>query len=546
MASISENTQTDFDNAEAVVIDMLQTVRPGISLRKGTVLRELLVRPVAEMYAADTRRVEESMESRSLALMRDSGNATTEDVNAILSNFSTTLYEGKNASGFVFVQVASDSTYSIPADTVFSTEDGRNFLVSDSYVATSANVSGDSYLALKQTNAGAFYFLVPVEAESVGSDYELDSGVPMSVDPEFPGLVSAFSYGKFSGGLNAQTVSEAIADLESSVSVRGFDSRLSIKATLLDKNAGNFAGTVLDCNSVGFGDAEQIRDKSNVFGISTGGKIDVFVRSYSTPPVVSFRKTGVSEGGGKYAIRLFRHEVPGYYAVRGVFDPGSVQTGGIAANRFVLSGSYPVSDSFTDAGYPHSSPSVPAGLAYSAYRDVTLLVSTEDEEPAGTQREFDVSLYASPQVAAVQDYVDREDVKSLKGDMLVRLAPFCLVGIRATVGVPAGFEAPDVPAMKKAVADYINGRNFTSRLTASEIIAVLSDFDVSRVEMLHDPRFGFRMSGRLRNASGDIVYFHGPDLDVAAKADPANLVSPKTVCFCTDIGCIDIELVGDK
>jgi hypothetical protein len=550
MASISENTQTDFDNAEAIVIDMLRTVRPDVPLRRGTVLRELLVRPVAEIYAADTRRVEESMRSRSLKLMQESGIADTDEVNAILSNFSTSLYEGKNASGYLFVQVEADSVYSISSDTVFSTEDGLEYTVTDAYVVTSSEVSGDGYLELKQTDNGLWYFLVPVYAKEVGAKYEIEAGVRLSVEPEFSGFVSATSYAKFSGGLDAETVSDAVSELMSAVSLRGLGSRLSIKSTLLDKNAGNFAGQVLDCSVVGYGDAEQIRDKTNVFGVATGGKVDLFIRSFTSPSVVTKTKIGVWDNdNSEYVIHISHDEMPGYYAVKSVLDANSEPALSSFGSTGMLSAdSYSVHETFEPVvSYIHVWPDTLQGPAYTCFRDVTLHVHGVGFEPEVPEvREFLVSAYAYPVVAAVQDYVDRKDVRSLRDDVLVRSAPICLVKLSASVSVPSNRVAPDLYEMRSAVASYINSRSFVPRLTASEIVAVLNKFDISRVEMMFGTKHGFKMQGRIKDASGKIVDLAGPDLDVDGHSDPANLVTPNTVCFATNVEDIEIKIIDDR
>ena len=555
MASVSDNTQTDFDNAEAIVIDMLQKARPGLSLRRGTVLRELLVRPMSEIYAADTARVNESMASRSLALMKESGTATTEEVDAILSNFSTSLYKGKNASGILFVQVSSDATYSIPNTTVFTSVDGLEFKVARTYVATSADVSGDTYLKLGQTGNGLWYFLVPVEAVSPGAEYEVAAGTRFSSSFDFKGLVSISAYAKFSGGLSAQTISEAIDELESAVSTRGFDSRTAILSTLLDRNGGGFSGIIRACSSVGYGDPEQTRDKSNVFGVATGGKVDLFVRSFSAPSVATFSRTGTWDSARQaYAIHFTHAELPGYYAVRSVTDPDVVQSPASAGIHTLLaSGSYSVSEEFIPATTIfgiHSIPDAPNGTAFTAYRNVDLYVSDVNFDPStlqdGDTKDFEVSVYAYPDIAAIQEYVDRDDVRSIKNDMLVRTAPICLVSLDASVSIPVGSTAPDLYAMRCAVADYINSRSFVSRLSASEIVAVLDKFGISRVEMMHGTSYGFRMSGRLRSANGNILHFPGPDIDISEHADPANFVSPRTVVFGANIEDISINIIGAK
>lgn len=861
MATISENTQADFDNAEAIVIDMLQTAHPGISLRRGSVLRELLVRPMAELYAADAKRLNESMAARSLLLMKEAGTASDDEINAILSNFSTSLYKGKTAAGTLMVQVEEESVYVVPDTAIFSTDDGREFKVSRTYTITPADVSGPEYIELKCSETGLYYFLLPVQAVSPGSMYNVDAGVRFSMNPEFNGLVAATSYEKFVGGLDAQTIGEAISELESAVSLRGMASRAAMVSTLLDRNAGNFGGVVLACSIAGYGDAEQLRDKSNVFGVSTGGKVDLFVRTYVDPPVVTLKKAAdIAISRNAYILSFSNLEVPGFHGVKSVILADDVPgKSGVGTDDTVSSRSFrtEIGDSGLAAGYgDHSLSGDQKQYAFTAYRNFEVLVkpdsdlrydeqtitefsslrfsdvtpsnmactpdgkflyyffgskkrriykydsnglvktidfpssygeyvygmvvgndgliycaidfpndavtgiiySTDDgdsftlvdsdfnpksigesgssvyggnfcmcrsndceviyladttnaDDPdeiyrfrlrkcngfggswsvvnnnladilpddanyfdirgistadgntvylllsyrprdsysaqrslfvsadggvtwtrmslrhfdasifepkelcasdggsvytlgnydsstkstklirldssgntlsevdidgqvnrfvlagsscfwfsiytgygkpftiarhaANTQKDFLVSLYACPSVAEIQNYVDRPDVKSLRDDIIVRSAPFCLVQISAVVGVAKNKSHPDVTEMKKAVVDYVNSRSFVPRLTASEIVAVLSKFDILRVETMYSAPKGFKMQGRIIGADGSQVYLTGPDLDIDAVADSKNLVSRNTVCFTMGIEDIDIQFVEE-
>ena len=56
---LGDITQDQYDSAESIVIELLRTEYPSLDLRRGTVIRDLLVRPAAQMVARDNELLEE-------------------------------------------------------------------------------------------------------------------------------------------------------------------------------------------------------------------------------------------------------------------------------------------------------------------------------------------------------------------------------------------------------------------------------------------------------------------------------------------------------
>lgn len=117
-------TQEKFDQAEAMVVSLLRDAMPNLDLRRGTVLRDLLVRPAATFYALEADRLAKAQATRSLETMATAPElATAEDVNAVLSNFAVTQRVGSKARGLARLSVAYSRAYTIDSGTVLATLD---------------------------------------------------------------------------------------------------------------------------------------------------------------------------------------------------------------------------------------------------------------------------------------------------------------------------------------------------------------------------------------------------------------------------------------
>ena len=539
--SLNTITQEKFDQAESLVISLLRSAVPNLDLRRGTVLRDLLVRPAASFYALEADRLAEAQATRSLQLMSEAGTEpTAEAVNAILSNFMVDQRVGSKATGLVRVLVSNNQTYTLSAGLTLTTLDGIAFGISTTYTAKPNPDSGDwrQLPVLAAEDGVNYYFNLPVQAVEPGVDGQVEAGTAFTLSTSFAGFVSATASAQFSGGADAETLDELIERLPAAISHRSLESRASIDAILRSADHGGFGDVLQAVSVVGYGDAAQLRDKHNAQGVAMGGKVDIYARSFNQPAYVTLEKRGTLISPNTYSIEISADDAPGFYAVRAVADAEAEISPSLEFGALPAIGSYDVADvrAHTNLALTRHDLDPANGLIESAFttlQTATLIVN--DVAGADAEyRQFKVQLYVAPQLADIQAYVDDPSVMNVKADYLVRCPVICLVGLRVQVVRHPGDELVDVEGMRAALANYINGRSFVAQLTESEIVAVLHQFDILRVNMGPEPSRGFQMSGVLRDAAGNVHQLSGPRLDLRKVVAPQYLLTADTIVFAID------------
>ena len=135
--SIDNVTQAEFDAAEALVIQMVRSAYPSLDLRRGTVLREWLIRPVATFNAQNAQQYTTLQQTRTLqAISENPSVATDENINDIASNFCIVRRAGSKAYGTALVKVQYQRTYFVTLGFKLTTLDGTAFEVTQAYTVT--------------------------------------------------------------------------------------------------------------------------------------------------------------------------------------------------------------------------------------------------------------------------------------------------------------------------------------------------------------------------------------------------------------------------
>lgn len=528
-------SQTEFDQAEALLIGLLRDAYPALDLRRGTALRDLLVRPNSAVHALETRRNDELMRTRSLIDMAAQPSGDDADAaNAILANFNTSLRKGYAATGTLKVSVDAASTYRVAAGAVFVASDSQA-----AYTAITTTVAQVSDGTLRGPDGdGYMYFTLPVSAQVPG---QVAAGTAFTAAVPFSGYVSAVSYADFTPGRADETLSEALSRLPATVASRGLVTRSAISTAFTDPTSSGYNANASALSIQGMGDPAQQRDRRNVHGLSLGGRIDVYARTFTTPPLLVVQKSGTLQTDGTYRVVIRPPDAPGLYAVRSVTYDGAVPAPGYDTDGVTAVGSFAFTTrrySATD-GAPDYRFATEDSTVGTAYHGMEILVAGVDAADAAPV--FRVELYAAADIGALQAYADRPDVRNTSADLLVR-APFvCLVGLRLTVKAPAS-TAIDITAMKEALVDAVNANSFTGVLTMSELVSAAHRFPITSVDTAPSRHGGFELRGYVFDGAGTGHALQGHRLDIADITDESGLLTRDTAVFATDIGRISIEV----
>jgi len=527
--TLSDINQDDFDSAEAIIVALTRTEYPNLDLRRGTVLRDLLVRPAAAYTALDEKRMDELRAKQSLiSLQENEATVDPDDVNAILSNFNMTRNVGSMATGEIRVRINDALTYTLAKGFQFTTLDGQLYELTQTYTIKPDADAGQ--IEVEASNDGSYYFFIlPATAVEAGAEYNLEQATALEPIGSLYGFIAGDVYSAFVGGVDDETISEIITRLPVAISNRSLTNRTSIEAKLRDA----FENDTFQIQAIsvqGMGDEAQLRDKHNPMGFTVGSRVDVYSRNFVTPNVVTLQKTGTLIAPNTYQITITAADAPGYYAIRSISEVEAVVSPALDFGSLPVAGSYAfvevraasgIADTYHDIDPDNSM----IETAYSVFQAATVTITGVPQTTA--TRAFKVELYVTPGLTDMQDYVDLTAVRNLEADILIRQPLMCMVGLETTLYYSER-NPVDVPAMKSDIVNYINTRSFLRNLTRSELSSLLLSNGATRVDLSDQ---GTRLEGSIRDAAGVMHTLSGDALDVESIADGTVLMTADTCVF---------------
>jgi hypothetical protein len=539
--TLSEVTQEQFDVAEAAVIGLIRAEYPNLDLRKGTVLRDILIRPAAAVYALNADRMEDLQIQSSLTrILENEDTIDPSAVDAVLANFGVTRNTGATATGQVMIKVSQNRQYNLVEGAQFVSLEGLTFLLTEDTIVSPDPVTGEVRL-LEAEDGSFYYFIVDMVAAAPGAEYNVSAGVALEPVTTFVGYLATETYTAFSGGEEDESISEVITRLPAAISYRALESRTSIEAKLRD----NFADAdfLMHALSVqGYGDRTQLRDKHNPMGIAVGSRVDLYPRTFLAPRVVTLQKTATRISANTYQFVINVADAPAFYAIRSISEVESVIAPDQTFGSLPVAGSYAFSEVRGASGLGETFHDVdPDNTVESAFTVFQTSTVTVTGVPATTETHpLKVEVYAGDGIADIQTYVDSFSVRNVEADYLVRSPLICFVSLNVIVYYPQNAR-PDESALQQSVVDYINGRSFVERLTRSELACILRDGGASRLDF----QGGMTLQGIILDAGNVLHTLQGDSLNLESIADPDVLLAPETAVFATETANIYIEMVAE-
>lgn len=532
---IKDVTQEEFDDAVQLVISGIKSSDPKLDTRLGTVLRSLLVNPEARLSAAVSKQIDDVRRSTSLKSLRDAeengGEIDVEDVNAVVSNFNMTSITGRPAEGLVKVVVESGKqSYSISAGAEFSTIDGLVFTATKDITASLPERNTARANTPLYKGVAGYFFLVPVKSEEVGIIYNISKGTSLTPALQIYAFVSAEAYLPFSGGSDAGDIEETIAKITPSLSIRGFVNRNACEGMLRDEfDKGNFP--LVACSVAGYRDGVQRRDKHGVFGVGIGGRMDVYVRNFNDIFTKTETVEGVKTEDGSYKLDISPDTFPGSCWVKSVSEITDVNS---SLNFRCARKAVGVENTWHDFDISENSSetfnTVWQGLDVVAFEVPSDGIDdTTKEETWSDRRQFQVVVYCLPEARELQSYVDRDDIRSIGTDVVVRCPIICNVSVHATVTYDTDKPIDEEDARYR-IRKYINGLGFVGALTRSEIVHILKSCGAVSVSLEKKDM----LYGKLHDAYGKEYNLSGDTLNLDGLAPDSAMLSSKTAVFAVE------------
>lgn len=522
---ITSVTQDAFDNAEALMLEAVRNDYSGIDLRRGTAVRDIMIRPSATLHAYTSANADAAAGYGSLEKMRQAGGTVDVDaVNAILSNFNTTYRDGEYASGYIRLVFSNNSTRLLPAGFGFntSTDPVLRFNIPEALSFSVSSGASVQYETMTISGTTVYTVAVRVVAEAKGSAYNVPNGTYFEPVNQVIGLVDSLAMSSFSGGDDAETIDEVIARLPTAIASRSLSNATSVKARLTDQ----FGAVIKEVSLQGMGSATQ--DRGKLLGISVGGYVDGYIRCFDGPAITVIPKTGV-RSGSTYTVTLTQAESAGVYAVRAISDwNSSYAPVDSASTTYAFSTVRALGSTLSGHRILTADQA-----AFSCFQQLTITVYDAN---ASADKDLKVELFVAPGLLDMQDYVDLPAVRNSGVDLVLKAPPVCRVSLNATVYVPANVTETTAD-IRTRVVDYINTQSFTSTLSLARIIQYIGyQVDVAPTKIT--------LSGVLEGAGGQAKLISGcSDLDLTREFDAADYLTVDTVVFAADPADITINRV---
>lgn len=498
---------------------------PDADIAPGTVLSELLIKLSAtlqnEIYNKITEFSEVSTVQEALASATDTYSETIDEV---ASNFDCIRSTGQASEGVVKITVAAFKNYNIPATfTLEQSNIGLSYLVLQRYIAVTATPSTTSELQIF-TDGTVFFFYLPVTAADVGGQFQISSGTKLSPDVTslFDGFVDAEAYGNFSVGVPKETDKQLIARFKETLSNTTLSSPVSINKYLKEKFP-----TVVSVSVIGANDPEMLRSKQNIFGISTFGKADIYVRTSLSTESIRLTKTGTKLSSGLWQISFAQDDAPGFYRITSVLPriDNKILDGNLVSSSLVYS--YQNIESSRNNELHNAEEA-----RFTKYQTATYQFFYS-EFPAvanASTASFDVVLSYQPFVKEIQDVFLDTDTRVLCSDYLVKAALPCFVSLKINLLKKSSFDTEEsvgINNLKKEIFNYINTIPFGEVLSASTLVDICHNYSIKRVDL------PIIMTGEIVGTDDSVTAIQSEDI-LTIPFDIDKGISPNTSLFFID------------
>lgn len=521
--------------AEALIVEWVSARNPTFDLSEGTSFYETMVRPMAQFYLFVRSQADALRQTQSLSAVQANPDLASDAiVDSILSNFLISRRTGEKAIGAIKVMVSLDAVFDIASGTTFTSTSGLAFVTTQAWrVQSSTSDSEHLMLYPVDTNRSQFYFLIPVEAADVGSQYVLVDRTQFDMSPKVSSFISAFSFGSFLGGTDQESNTALIARVPEAMSARNLVSPRAIKIGLAETFP-----SAISVGVTGMSSAAQHRGSDNVFGIKSGGFVDVWVRtgsslSFADVELTALREADVSvtaDGMATYSVLVDATILPGHYfatQVRPADNPDSL-------------GGYLISEQVKGvASSPHRIKSAATG-AYSRYgttRVFFLVPAAVGQISWPETLLVRVKVAGQDGISEIQDLLSDPEVRPACADYLARAATPCFVSLSPITIHAAG--AVDRDAIRAGIFSAVNSLAAGESLNLDSLVYQIRSFEgVSRVEM------PLRAAGRIFSPGGETVELSSANaLEIPDRGDIQ--VVPDSCAFFLDVDSIYLNVISD-
>lgn len=496
---------------------------PNADIAPGTVLSELIIKFASTLHNPIKNDILALDQSNSIITALDSVTDTySEAIDNIASNYSLSRSQGLKSTGKLKVIINSGDTFYLPANTVFTQPVVKlNYLTTANYRITTNPKNVDD-LALKKINASnQYYFILPVQAEKAGSQYKLTDRIALDVGTGvvISNFVTAQAQGNFTDGLDVETDKELIARFKTGLSNKSLLTKNSILSRVREEYP-----NLKDISLATVNDPELIRPKQNLFGTSTLGMTDVYVKTTFGLETSQLSIMATKTGPATWTLSLGVDDAAGFYRILSILPQNQQLTGSLEFTptyNYSTSG-YQIANLVNNLYEGRFTKYQTADVTFTF--DELTLDGVSQAYAIGTKVPFDVWVVGQPDIKGIQDFLLSNDERITCADYLVKAALPCFVTVNLTIVRNDPTVDFPVDLLKQDIFKYINSLSFGDSVHASAIINICHKYDIKNV------RLPIQLTGAIYTDHSTLLTISSTDvLTIPTKLDLG--VSPKTTIF---------------
>lgn len=452
---------------------------PAADISPGSVLNELLIKLAATIQNPIKNDIDDLSQTNTVIKVLESPTDTYNPIiDGLASNYNVVRNSGSKCTGKLKITVNSSDTLFIDAGFSFTQNVLKlNYLANASYrITTNPREDKDIKLTKVGPNSPLYFFILPVIAEDVGSQYQLYDkiSVNLTIPNSLFGFVDAKAYGSFSTGLALETDKELITRFKLGMSHKTLLTKDSIKSKISE-----LYPNLQDLSVVSSSDPEMTRNKQNLLGISTLGTADVYFRNSIGLETLNIEKSAVKTGDTTWEMSLDYKTAAGFYRIISILPKDTDLTGTLEFdtefdyNNSIFTETNLINNKYEGRFTKYQTATVTFTLDESVY-DLPI-------KSVGDEMIFNVLVTYQPNIADIQNIFLENRI--LCADYLVKAMIPCFVSIDLKLERNNTFSDFPVDLLKQDIYKYINGLKIGEDLQASKIIDICHNYDIKRVKL---------------------------------------------------------------
>lgn len=431
-----------FKQAQLVIQQLISKHNNKLDTNKGSVLRQLLVRPYAYVYTYINKLITNWLNRTSVGYLKNTVDTQDQIADLVASNYFVTRNQGRKASGQIIISLNRSSS-SIPQYTKFIIS-SQSFNSPYVYMLgyTGQDTQTIKYIPTQQVD-GQYKAIIAVQASQPGA-LQIIQGTPVQLSNTISNFQHAQVFSAISGGSDIQTNAQMMARCQAKCSGT-LGTQRAITNRLLQAPV-----NVISCNCVGTAQPGQFRSSYNNLFIPAAGAVDVYVKTRNIPSKKQLVISDLiyNQQNRTYTFQINADQLDGFYTIENIRLYNDQQ-------QMVGSSSYG-STKFLDCSIQYVSQDQlmdNKGARLSSKQKAIVTINKIEQAIQYCYATAQISYM--PGISALQKYMTEDNV-FIGQDILVKAAIPVKLEVSCQISSNEGFTDSKLDQIAEAIAQIIN------------------------------------------------------------------------------------------